>query len=298
MALGLERTFGRPGAVRFVASSLGGIVAELSSPGGRAVVALQGAQVLSWVPAEEGDVLWLSPLARLGTGQAVRGGIPICWPWFGAHPRGTGASAHGFVRAAQWQVVATDSGPGQASLTLDFTATPETSAHWPHAAHVSLDIAAGKDLTLTLSTRNLSPSPFALTEALHTYFAVGDISKVEIGGLEGSPFIDTLAGNTVGVEHGPVIISREVDRIYQDQTGDVVITDRALGRRIRVAKQGSRSTVVWNPWIDKSRRLGDMDADGYRRMVCVETAEIGENAATLQPGDASRIAARISVERV
>ncbi len=297
----LNERFAREGAVRFE-QRFGGDAAVLRSPGGTAVVALQGAQVLSWVPAGGQDVLWLSPLAALGTGKAVRGGIPICWPWFGpaSAPAGVAASAplkpaHGFVRAAPWEVVETSANDSHVKLRLSFDATGIDPALWPHQAMCEIEITLDDGLAVTLVTKNVGASPFDLTQALHTYLAIGDVTQILLEGLDGSTFIDQLMPGPVKVQHGAIEVTGEVDRIYQASPQTVSVLDRGHARIIHVAKTGSNATVVWNPWVEKSARLGDMGADGYRAMICVEAANAGQDVVTLAPGARHQLVSRLSI---
>lgn len=291
----LTAGFGRGDAVRFAVSSLGGIVARLAHAGSRAVVALQGAQVLSYVPAAGAEVLWLSPEARLGAGKAVRGGIPICWPWFGPHPLDPKAPAHGFVRVVDWIVVGSDSDDAHALLRLACPYPAEHRAAWRDAAELTLEVALFADrLGLTLTTRNLGLADLSLTEALHSYFAVSDIGGVAVEGHDGQTYIDKLECGAVKQQSGAVAFAGEVDRIYADDGPASTIVDPQLGRRIHLTKSDSRSTVIWNPWIDKSARLGDMGPDGYRRMVCVETANCGHASVIVAPGEMHRMSVEIA----
>ena len=293
----LNETFGRAGAVNFE-MQFGGVVAVLKSASGTAITALQGAQVLSWVPAGGREVLWLSPVAALNTGKAVRGGIPVCWPWFGPAPGIAGGSAkpaHGFVRAAPWEVVETSASGEEVKLRLRFDATAIEPAVWPHQAVSEIQIVLDEELIVALATKNLGKTPFDLTQALHTYLAVGDVADISIEGLDGCSFIDQLAPGHLKVQDGAIQIVGEVDRIYQGCRGRVSVLDRANARRIDVAKTGSTSTVVWNPGIEKSARLGDMGENGYRRMMCVETANAGQDVVTLARGARHQLLSRLSV---
>ena len=291
----LQERFGRPGAVAFEVSPLGGVVAVLTAGDGKAVVALQGAQVLSWVPQHgEPDVLWCSPLSRLGTGKPVRGGIPICWPWFGPHSDAqAGHPAHGFVRAAMWAAEQTDSGGSTASVTLRRALTPAQQQAVGGDVRATLRVALGKDFEIGLTTANSGQSPMILTGALHSYFAVGDIGAVSISGLEGRSYLDQLTGREAS-QTGTLEITGETDQIYWDTSKDILIRDDRLRRVITVESTGSDSTVVWNPWRDKSARLGDMPPDSYRQMVCVETANVGpRNTVTIVPGASHEMTCRI-----
>lgn len=282
------------GAVSFE-ERLGGVVARLVSGGGEAVVALQGGQVLSYRSrGSEADILWLSPMAKLGTGKAVRGGIPVCWPWFGPSAD-AGKPAHGFVRAASWTAMGASATNDEARLTLTFDATAVAPSLWPYRAQLQLTVVVGQSLNVTLTTANLSSRPIPLTQALHSYFAIGDIGAIAVSGLDGRPYVDQLDAGRHRRQSGAIRFSSEVDRIYFDTADTVTIDDALLQRRISVGKSGSRSTVIWNPWIEKGERLGDLGAEGYRRMVCVETCNAGPDIVTLAPGERHTLMQDISV---
>lgn len=287
----LAARFALPGAVAFRSSPLGGIVAELDFAGHRAEVALFGGQVIGWAPARQKPVLWLSEAARLDAGKAVRGGIPVCWPWFGpaAEP---GRPSHGFVRTRVWSVRNVQAAKDGVALTLAAPLRPDDPV--PSGLDLSLTVTLAHDLTVALTTVNGSSVPLTITEALHTYLAVGDIAAVTVRGLEGAQFLDQLSGQT-RTETALLRIGGEIDRIYAHGDGGVTVEDVALGRAIRVDHSGSGSTVVWNPWIEKSVRLGDMAEGGYRRMLCVETANAGGCVVTLAPGDSHTLTAKLSV---
>jgi len=291
----LNAAFGRGDRVRFVESRLGGPVAELACPSGTAMVALQGAQVLSWRPGGMQDVFWLSPQARLGTGKSVRGGVPVCWPWFGPHPSDPAKPSHGFVRAATWEVVGSAGATGAAAVTLAYETNAATSTLWPCAARLSLTVTLAADLRLDLTTENLGGGTISITQALHTYFAVHEVEATRVEGLDGRTYIDSIDGNARKPQHGAIRIDREVDRIYIGSGDRVSLVDPLLGRRIDIDTHGSASTVVWNPWSEKAQRLGDVGEDGFRRFVCIETANAGPDTVPIPPGEAHRLAARYSV---
>ncbi len=297
----LEARWGRTGAIRF-AERYGGPVALLQAGGASAVVALQGAQVLSYVPAQQSEVLWLSPVARLGTGKAVRGGVPVCWPWFGPHPSDPAKPAHGFVRARPWSVTGSAATKNRSRLVLAYDASPKdaspkSDADWPNRALAEIEVTLADTLTVSLSTENRGGIDLVLTQALHTYLAVGDIGAVTVAGLEGQRFIDQLAPGHMRMEQSPIGVACEIDRIYQESGGPVIVTDQKGARQIRIAKTGSRSTVLWNPWVEKSARLGDMGDEGYRHMLCVEAANAGNDTVTLAPGERHRLTTELSVAK-
>ena len=294
----LTETFGRPGRIAFEQSPLGGVVIRLSAPGGTALVALQGAQVLSWTPAGTNvDVLWLSPQSRIGTGKPLRGGIPVCWPWFGAHPDPTsGAGAHGFVRAADWRVLQTKISETLANVTLGFELSQTHEAQLGGPASLQLDVIVATALDVSLTTQNIGTAPISISEALHSYFTVGDIASVELTGLEGRQYLDQLS-NKAFEQTGSIAIPAETDRIYWNTLDTIVIHDAGLNRRIAISKTGSASTVVWNPWQEKSARLGDMADGAFRHIVCVETANVGpHNLVSIAPGQSHTMAMRVEID--
>jgi D-hexose-6-phosphate mutarotase len=292
----LNARFALPGLLRFGTGAHGALVAQLTAPAAEAEIAIQGAQLLTWTPAGQAPVVWLSPAARFATGKSLRGGAPVCWPWFGAHADDTSKPAHGFARNHDWQVLETGVVSGAPRITLGYTPGAAQQALWPHQAELHLTVTVGAQLELALITRNSGASAFTLTQALHTYFHVGDIAQARVEGLAGKPYIDKLQQDARLVQSGDIQIDREVDRIYLDCPEDAVIVDEALKRRIRVRKTGSRSCVVWNPWIDKAAKLGDLGEDGYRRMLCVETTNAADDAVTLAPGASHTLGTVISVE--
>jgi D-hexose-6-phosphate mutarotase len=285
-----------PDAITFEAGPGGLARARLTAAGGTATVALQGAHVLAFVPAGQRDLLWLSPLARFAPGQAIRGGIPLCWPWFGPHPRDPAAPAHGLARNRIWTPTASALRPdGRARLVLSLE-DPRLEGIWTHAVEVHLEVTVGTTLTLALSTRNASDQPIALTEALHTYLAVSDVSRIAIHGLAGCTYIDKVARGERCLQTGAVTIDAETDRIYLGTEQPCVIHDPGLDRRIIVAKTGSRSTVVWNPWVEKARTFADLPDEGYRTMVCIEAANAADDALTLGPAETHVLGTSIGLE--
>lgn len=284
-------TINRLGRVTLVESPLGGTVVELTTPSGCAIVALKGAQVLSWTPTGQSDVLWLSPQARLDMPKAVRGGIPICWPWFGAHPDDPAHPSHGVARTALWQATASDAGDDVAAITLELA----SSGGAADGLHARLTVRLTTNLDIALTTTNTTQQPVTLTQALHTYFAVGDIERAHVEGLDGAAYLDQLDGLARKTQSGPVTFAAETDRIYLGSPPRLTIADGASGRAVHISGQGSTATVVWNPWAEKSARLGDLGSDGWRRMLCVETANAGPGAIQLQPGAHHTLAAQFSI---
>ena len=283
-----------PARLAFEPNPLGGIVARLGHSDAQCLVALHGAQVLNWTIGGEG-LLWLSPVARIRPGKGIRGGIPVCWPWFGDSPD-PGKPAHGFVRQRNWQVAGSAATTDAVSITLASATTPADHALWPHDAEARLTVTLGATLSLALETRNTGSTPLPLTEALHTYFRVGDIANVSVTGLEGRSYLDKLDSFARKTQPGPIVFPAEVDRIYVGDTSSIVLHDAGNGRRLRIASSGSSSAVVWNPWTEKTGRLGDMGSpDAFRQMVCIETANAGDDIVTLAPGATHTLGVTYSV---
>jgi glucose-6-phosphate 1-epimerase len=284
--------------LRFHANEEGLLLADIRNSHATAQISLQGAQVLTYQPHGAAPVLWMSSEARCRPGKAVRGGIPVCWPWFGPHPADPGKPAHGFARAAPWEVRCSSATAAATQLLLGLPLRPEYLALMPDAAalEVTLSISVGAQLRVALTTRNSGTVGIPLSQALHTYFSISDIGAVRISGLEGCDYIDKVDAGLRKTQQGAIGIGGEVDRIYLQTDADSVIDDPGLQRRIRIRHDGSRSTVVWNPWIEKAAKLGDLGPDGYRHMLCVENANAADDARELVPGAEHTLAAVIGVE--
>lgn len=252
-----------------------------------AVISLQGAHVLSWIPKGEDDVIWLSDEATFAMGKSVRGGVPICWPWFGAHESETAFPAHGFARTVLWSVQQTkalESGETQITFSLDTTELEgKLQPMWPQATVAEYRITVGNTLTLELITSNHSDVSITIGQALHTYFNIYDISKAAVTGLEGKDYLDKTSGFERKNQAGPITINEEVDRVYLQTADDIVIDDSK--RKIRIEKKGSTSTVVWNPWQDVADKMGDLGKEGYRHMLCVESANAAEDTVSIPSGE-------------
>lgn len=275
---------GIAGTVQYRTDAGGAVLADVTTAAATATIMRQGAQLLAWAPAGQAPVIWLSPASHFTAGKPLRGGTPVCWPWFGAHPDDPAKPAHGFARNCDWEVVETARLGDAVRVVLRLTPGSAQRELWPHSAELQMAVTVGEHLQLELTTRNTGTAPLTVTQALHTYFHVGDIRTTGVEGLDGKTYIDQVDGNTRFVQHGPITVTGELDRIYLDCPGEVTIVDESLQRRIRITKQGSRSYVVWNPWVEKSARLGDMGEDGYRQMICIETCNAGDDAVEIAPG--------------
>ena len=264
---------------------------------------LQGAHVAAWTPAGADPVIWMSGASHFAPGEPIRGGIPICFPWFGpGREPGLAPPAHGFARLAGWRLVGAEDRDGEVTLTLRLTdadtAGVDAAAAWPHPFTATYTVTFGQELTVALTVRNTGQEEISYEEALHTYLAVSDVRTTTVQGLDGATYLDKApgAGPDLVTQEGEVTFTAETDRVYAS-TGTVVVDDAGAGRRIGVEKDGSANTVVWNPWVAKAAAMPDYGDDEWPGMVCVETANALEDAVVLAPGEEHTTTARYTVTR-
>lgn len=293
--------FGIPGVLSICAGNGGFPLIRVHNEHAQAEICGYAGQVLSYRPEDEAeDLLFVSEHAYYKPGKAIKGGIPVCWPWFGPDPLGKGRPDHGFVRARPWRLLSTETMvDGATRVRLGCRDDEATRALWPHSFALELDVTVGPSLEVDLVTRNTSEVPVTITQALHTYFKVGDVRRAQVLGLAGHEYIDKVAGadaldNRVS-QSGPINFDGPVNRIYLDSTDRLTIDDASLGRQIQVEREGSRSAVVWNPWIEQSRQMGDFGDDEYLGMVCVETTNAADDAVSIEPGATHRLESRYSI---
>ncbi|MEE9529563.1 MAG: D-hexose-6-phosphate mutarotase [Syntrophobacteria bacterium] len=293
----LNQKYGIRDQLVFAERPGGFIVAEIKNPHGEATVALHGGHIMSFRPRDHEPVLWLSSNSHFKTGKAIRGGIPVCWPWFADHPTDTDKPAHGFVRAAAWSVSESEKLEDESTrLKLFIADSEETMKLWPHRFRLEIDITVSDVLRTKLISTNVDNKPFRFGGALHSYFNISSISNIMIKGLEGCPYLDKVDQGRRKVQDGSVSVKSETDRIYLDTKADCIIEDSGMHRSIGISKNGSRTTVVWNPWIDKAREMKDFGDGEYKSMVCVETANAGTDVISLAPGDTHTLESIIRLE--
>jgi D-hexose-6-phosphate mutarotase len=264
----------------------------------RARLTPYGGQLCEWTPAgQPTPALFLSPRSTFAAGKAIRGGVPVCFPWFGAHPTDRTRPAHGFARTRMWQVegVTLDE-RGDIRVAQRLASDAGTRGHWNAEFAASLTISLGTSLAMTFEVENTGADDIAYEIALHAYLAVGDVEKIRVHGLEQTRFLDKVDGMK---EHatgaGPLVLAGETDRVFLDTTATCTVDDPTLGRRIRVEKSHSQATVVWNPWLEKAAAMTDLGADAWHRFVCVEAANCGPHAVHLSPRARHAMTARIDV---
>ncbi|MHB1246406.1 MAG: aldose epimerase family protein [Sulfuriferula sp.] len=291
----LNQQFAIASRLEFVDAAAGVPVVEITTPHASARIAVQGAQVLEWQPTGQQPVLWVSRAALYQPGKGVRGGVPVCWPWFGAGE--AGKPAHGFVRTRMWEVRETGQGLAD-SVFIRFGIKDDesTRALWDYAFDLELIVTVGATLKMELVTRNTGTTAFEISEGLHTYFHVGDINQTQALGLENTEYLDKVLDFSRHTQIGAINFTGETDRVYVDTTSDCVIDDAKLNRKIRIAKSGSTATVVWNPWTEKEKGFADMATGEYQEMLCVETVNAGDTHITVAAGAAHSLIAFIGLE--
>ncbi len=295
----LNQQFAIKNHLDFIKGQDGLIYAEVKNDSGSARIFLHGAHISSYVPVGQEPVIFLSPDSLYEPGKAIRGGIPISWPWFADHPSDKSKPAHGFARTSLWEVRGSRQiSSGGTEITLGLRDSDNTHSLWDHRFDLEIAVKIGRELEAELTMTNTGDDEFTVTSAFHSYYHVGDIGSVELYGLEDTDYIDKVSNYVTKRQDGPVTITDETDRIYLDTKNSCVIEDRALNRKILVRKTGSNSTVVWNPWSEKARAMKDLGDEDYRRFVCVETTNAAADMITIAPGDKHILGLRISVENI
>jgi len=291
----LDRQFGVAGMASVLPGNGGLAKVVVATPHVNSEMYLHGGHVTSWAPAEFGEVLYLSPNSRWQDGRAIRGGIPICFPWFGDKRDDPDAPAHGFVRTAPWELGAiTVIGDDVAvSMFIENREGPSTS--WPSSFHLACRVTFGAQLKQELIVTNTGASSFQFEEALHTYFLVGQAQSAYVQGLDGADFLDKTDGYSQKSQSGDIRFISETDRVYLDTQKDVTLIDPAIMRRITLSKNNSSTTVVWNPWDNGAQSLGDLGEGQWKRMICVETSNVGRYAIQIAPGESHTMIATIRV---
>lgn len=279
-----------PDSIRLDESKPGFPILRIAHRQASGSVALLGAHVMEWTPAGQHPVLYMSADAIFAEGSAIRGGIPVCWPWFG--PR-EGLPGHGVVRTRFWKLASATESDDGVQLVLTLSGDGSLS-EWPHAFELELTVAMGKTLDVSLRMKHLGTTSVEVTGALHTYLTVGAIERTTVTGLDGTQYSDTIDHNKVKPQQGDIRFSEEVDRVYHSKT-PVSVVDDSWNRTLEISKTGSAATVVWNPWIEKSKRLNDLPDEAYHGFLCIEAANAGDDVVKLAPGGEHVLGTRIVV---
>jgi D-hexose-6-phosphate mutarotase len=281
-----------PGRVMFLDGQGELPMIGISTMWSSAEIYLQGAHITSFRKHGEQPLTFMSQCSRFTEGQPIRGGIPVILPWFGMRE---GMGNHGFARVKTWELKEFVPAPdGSVSVRFRLPDCPEASAFPPFTADYVITVSEALTLQLIVSNQ-AAEDPLVFENGFHTYFEVSDVTSISILGLKGISYLDKVANFAQRTEPNDAIrISSEVDRIYLNTTDAVEIHDPRLGRKIRIEKQGSNSTVVWNPWIARSQQMPDFGNDEYQRMVCVESGNVSSNEITLPPGRISTLTTKLT----
>jgi glucose-6-phosphate 1-epimerase len=289
----LNREFGISDVVAVVAGNGGLAKVRVTGRAASAEVYLHGAQVTSWRPVGADEVLFLSEKSTWEDGRAIRGGIPVCFPWFRAKADDAKAPAHGFVRTKEWRLEQVKVDGERVVVICSTESDAATERWWPYAFRVEHVISIGRSLELSLIVRNTGQTPFRFEEALHTYFRVSGVESVRVRGLDQAAYLDNVDGNRRKTQAGDVVCTGKTDNAYIDVGGAAELVDAGWDRILRTEKENSATTVVWNPWEDGAASLSDLGTDEWRRFACVEASNILGAAIVLGPGAEHRIVATI-----
>jgi glucose-6-phosphate 1-epimerase len=290
----LNRRFGIAGVAEVAAGNGGLPVIRVTTHVAAAEIYLHGAQVTSWRPAGTKEVIFVSERSHWEDGRAIRGGIPICFPWFRGKADDAKAPAHGFVRTREWRLesIAAEE-DGSVSVVCSTESDESTRRWWPREFRMVYRVTIGDTLGLELTVRNAGTSTFRFEEALHTYFSVGDALSVQVRGLNGVKYLDNTDGNREKAQQGDVVFAAPTDNAYLNTDAALELIDPALKRGIWTEKENSATTVVWNPWRQGAAALSDLGEDEWQWMTCVEASNILTSAVELEPGEEHTLRVRI-----
>ena len=252
---------------------------NVDSPRCKAKIFLQGAQLTEFTPVGKGNLIWVSEDEDYIEGKAVRGGIPVCWPWFGVHEK-TDWPIHGVARKLMWRAEEVHEDESGITIKLSLPKSLVEDTYWPYKSKLEIEFHLTEQLRVSLKNTNLGESAFTLTQALHTYFPTPAIKETTVNGLQGAQFIEF--GEGPFKQDAVISFARETDMVYT-QAAPVQIIKTPAGN-IEVGRENSSSCVLWNPWIEKSKRLSNFKDDEYKTMLCLEAANVMEDSVTVEPG--------------
>ncbi len=281
----LNHRFAIDNAVQFAEGAGGLTKAVLTAMGSTVEVYLLGATVTRFARPDVGEIIFVSANSPFAEGKAIRGGVPVCFPWFGPNPRDPKLPAHGFVRTQPWTVESAEvNGDSSVTLTLAFASSDATRAMWPHDFVARYRITVGKSLDMAMAVTNTGSSDLRYELALHTYLTCSDVSTIRIEGLDGIIFIDKVDQMTRKRQNGMIDIRGETDRVYLGTTGACILHDTKAAPTV-VSKDGSHATVVWNPGPVKAEAMADLKGNQWPGFVCIETANCFDFSLELAPGE-------------
>jgi glucose-6-phosphate 1-epimerase len=294
----LDRSFGIPGVARVCEGNDGLLRVQITGSRVEGEMYLHGAQVTSWKPAGNDEVLFLSTESRWQEGQAIRGGIPICFPWFRAKADDPKAPAHGFVRTKSWQLESIVEAEFGIAVSMSTESDEHTRRWWPADFRLVHRVVFGSELRLELTCTNTGETDLRFEEALHTYNQVSDVANVRLQGLDAVEFLDNTDSNKAKIQNGDMTISSATDSAFIGTPSAVDLIDPKLSRHIRMKKANSLTTVVWNPWREGAARLGDLGDVEWTQFLCVEASNILAASVSLAPGQEHKMTAILSAAKL
>lgn len=283
-----SQKFEIPGQVSLVVGQSGLPKLLIETPSSSAEIYLHGAHITHFQKKGEPPLLFMSAASDFAAGKPIRGGVPIVFPWFGGRE---GLPAHGWARIESWQLKATSLLPNSA-VRLHF------SLPNPGLYQVEWIVTVSETLAMELVVMNATDKDATFETCLHTYFQVSEINSISIAGLSGAKGLNKLTGSDFVEGTSPIQFTAETEVVYSNTTATVEIVDPTWNRKTRVETSGSNSTVVWNPWIEKSKRMPDFGDDEYLQMLCVESGNIANNQITLPPGGSASLKVELSSEAI
>jgi glucose-6-phosphate 1-epimerase len=284
-----------PGTAELVEGNGGLPMVRISTPEATGEMYLHGANVTSWKPQDAAEALFVSSKSLWDRDHAIRGGVPICFPWFGGKADDPKAPSHGLVRAKAWKLESIAQAGSGVTVSMFTESDEDTRRWWPAEFRLLYHATFGSELSLELVMTNTGKTPLRFEEALHAYHTVGNIETARVRGLDAVSYVDKTDGNRKKMQQGEIVIVSETDRVYLNTIGAIEVEDPVLHRRIRVAKENSRTTVVWNPWVQKAHSLADFADEEWRQMICIETSNVADFAVDLAPGERHKMKALVRV---
>lgn len=294
----LNNLHGVAGKVQFTTGKGNLTTIGISGKYASALISLYGAQLLSFKPAGEKEILWMSERSLFENGKAIRGGIPVCFPWFGPHATDQAKPQHGFARLQDWKVLSVKEGAETITVRLGLEKSEYSMQLWPHCFNAGIEFIIGKTLEVRLTVTNTGSTAFEYSDALHTYFNISDIAGIDIAGLQHATYYDAFEMELKTQEEELLHFTTETNRRYVNTVAVCTINDPAYKRKIHVSKTGSKVTVVWNPGEATAKTIGDVEPGGYNNFVCVEPANAyaGIDMITLNPGETHTLGTLIEVD--
>jgi glucose-6-phosphate 1-epimerase len=293
-----NQQFGIDKLVTFTKGKGGFTMININSRHATAEISLYGAHLLSYIPKGEKDILWMSEQSLFETGKAIRGGVPICFPWFGPHQTDKNKPQHGFARLQEWNLAAVDQSDNETiTVSLSLQESPFSLELWPNSFKAIAAFIMGEQLEIKLTVTNTGKEAFEYSDALHTYFNISDITAINIEGLQNASYYEGFGMDLKTQQTSLLSFHSETNRRYIDHRIDCIIDDPGYGRKIRSGKAGSKVTVVWNPGEATAKTMADIHPDGYKTYVCAEPANAypGIDMVNLAPGESHTLSTSIRI---